>query len=39
MDHEGQDSAGKLPLAWTNRPVIMTIRTTPMQKAVPEGKG
>src|SRR5436305_8978000 len=36
---KGNTARARLPLVWTRRPVIMTIRTTPMQKAVPDGKG
>src|SRR5207302_8810111 len=34
---KGKTARARLPLVWTRRPVIMTIRTTPMQKAVPDG--
>src|SRR2546429_9349301 len=36
---KGKTARARLPLVWTRRPVIMTIRTMPMQKAVPDGKG
>jgi len=36
---QGKTARARLPLVWTNRPVILTRRTTPRQKAVPEGHG
>ena len=36
---KGRTARARLPLVWTNRPVIMTISPTPMQKAVPKARG